>query len=78
MGIVAKKCSFLVKYRIIHNLSWPPQDSINDHIDPDTFRYFYGSFDEAVALVVKHGVGALSYKLDLANAFKHILIRSQD
>ena len=28
MGIVAKKCSFPVKYRIIHDLSWPPQDSI--------------------------------------------------
>ena len=78
MDIVAKKCSFPVKYRIIHNLSWPPQDSINDHINLDAFRCFYGSFDEAVALVVKHGVGALSAKLDLANAFKHILIRSQD
>ena len=31
-----------------------------------------------MALVVKHGVGALSAKLDLANAFKHILVRSQD
>ena len=24
MGVVTKKCSFPVKYRIIHNLSWPP------------------------------------------------------
>ena len=47
MGIVTKKCSFPVKYRIIHDLSWPPQDSVNDHIDPDAFRCFYGSFDEA-------------------------------
>ena len=78
MGIVAKKHLFPVKYRIIHDLSWPPQDSVNDHINPDAFRCFYGSFDEAVALVVKHGVGALSARLDLANAFKHILIRSQD
>ena len=78
MGIVTKKCSFPVKYRIIHNLSWPPQDSINNHIDPDAFRCFYGSFDDAVALVIKHRVGTLSAKLDLANAFKHILIRSQD
>ena len=31
-----------------------------------------------MALVVKHGVGTLSAKVDLANAFKHILIRSQD
>ena len=55
MGIVTKKCSFHVKYRIIHDLSWPPQDSVIDHIDLDTFRCLYDSFDEAVALVVKHG-----------------------
>ena len=48
MGIVTKKCSFPVKYRIIHDLSWPPQDSVNDHIDPDAFRCFYGPFDDAV------------------------------
>ena len=78
MGIVAKKCLFPVKYRIIHDLSWPPQDSVDDHIDPDAFRCFYGSFDDAIALIIKHGVGALSAKLDLADAFKHILIRSQD
>ena len=77
-GIVTKKCSFPVKYRIIHDLSWPPQDSINNHIDPDAFRCSYGSFDNAVALIVKHGVGTLSAKLDLADAFKHILVRSQD
>ena len=78
MGIVTKKCLFPVKYRIIHNLSWPPKDSINYHINPDAFRCFYGSFDNAVALVVKQGVGTLPAKLDLADAFKHILIRSQD
>ena len=31
-----------------------------------------------MALVVNHRVGTLSAKLDLADAFKHILIRSQD
>ena len=77
MGIVTKKCLFPVKYRIIHDLSWPPQDSVNDHIDLDAFRSIYGCFDEAMALVVKHRVSALSAKLDLADAFKHILIRSQ-
>ena len=34
--------------------------------------------DDAVDLIIKHWVGALSAKLDLVNAFKHILIRSQD
>ena len=62
MGVVAKKHSYPVKYRIIHNLSWPPQVSINDQINLDAFRCIYGSFDDAVALIIKHGVGTLSAK----------------
>ena len=77
MGVVAKKCSFPVKHRIVHDLSWPPQDSINDHIDLDVFRCFYGSSD-AVALIIKRGVGTWSAILVLVNTFKHILVRSQD
>ena len=78
MGIVTKKCSFPVKYRMIHDLSWPPQDSVNNHIDSDALRCFYGSFDDVVAHIIKHVVGTLSAKLDLADAFKNILVRSQD
>ena len=33
MGIAAKIHSFPVRYRITHNLTWPPQDSVNDHIN---------------------------------------------
>ena len=77
MGIVIK-CSDSVKYCIIHDLSWPPGDSVNDHIDPDLYRCIYASFDQAVSLVKKHGMGALMAKLDLANAFKHILVQPED
>ena len=77
MDIVAKIHSFPVKYRIIHDLSWPPQDSINSHIDPAAFRCFYGSFNDMVALIIKNGVGAMSAKLDLVDAFKYILVRNQ-
>ena len=77
-GVVTRKCLFPVKYRIIHDLSWPPQDSVNNLIDPDAFRFFYGSFNNVVALIVKHGVGAFPGKLDLTDVFKHILLRSQD
>ena len=78
MGVVVKKCSDSVKYRIIHDLSWPPGDSVNDHIDPDLYRCVYASFDQAVSLVKKHGVGTLMAKLDLADAFKHILVWPED
>ena len=78
MGIVVKKRSDSVKYHIIHDLSWPPGDSVNDHIDPDLYCCIYASFDQAVSLIKKHGVGALMAKLDLADAFKHILVHTED
>ena len=78
MGVVVKKCSDSVKYGIIHYLSWPPRDSVNDHIDPDLYRCVYASFDQAVSFVKKHGVGTLMAKLDLADALKHILVWLED
>ena len=72
MGIVIKKCLDSVKYHIIHDLSWPPGDSVNDHIDPDLYCCIYASFDQAVSLIKLQGVGTLMAKLNLANAFKHI------
>ena len=78
MGIVIKKCSDSVKYCIIHDLSWPPGDSVNDHIDPDLYCCIYASFDQAVSLIKKQGMGTLMAKLDLANAFKHILVHPKD
>ena len=78
MGIVIKKCSDSVKYFIIHDLSWPPGDSVNDHIDPDLYHCIYASFNQAVSLVKKQGVSTLMAKLDLADAFKHILVHPKD
>ena len=78
MGIVIKKHSDSVKYHIIHDLSWPLRDSVNDHIDPDLCHCIYASFDQAVSLIKKQGVGTLMAKLDLADAFKHILVCPED
>ena len=78
MGVIEKKRSNPVKFRIIHDLSWPAGASVNDHIDPEKFRCFYASFDDAVNLVKRRGVGALMAKLDLTDAFKHILVRPED
>ena len=77
-GIVIKKCSDSVKYCIIHDLSWPPRDSVNDHIDPDLYCCIYASFDQAISLIKKQGVGALMAKLDLADGIKHILVCLED
>ena len=78
MGIVIKKCSDSVKYCIIHDMSWPPGDCVNDHINPDLYHFIYASFDQAVSLVKKQGVGGFMAKLDLANALKHILVCPKD
>ena len=45
---------------------------------PESFKCSYTSFDDAVALIVKHGVGTLFVQLDLEDPFKHILVRAQD
>ena len=78
MAIVIKKHSDSVKYHIIHDLSWPPRDSVNDHIDPDLYCCICASFDQAVSFIKKQGVGNLMAKLDLADAFKHILVHPKD
>ena len=78
MGIAIRKCSDSVKYHIIHDLSWAPRDNVNDHIDPDLYRCIYASFNQAVSLIKRQGVGTLMAKLDLANAFKHILVHLED
>ena len=78
MGIVIKTCLDSVQYHIINDLSWLPGDSVNDHIDPDLYCCVYASFDQAVSLVKRQGVGALMAKLDLADAFKHILVHPED
>ena len=78
MGIVIKKHLDSVKYCIIHDLSWPPGDSINDHIIPDLYCCIYASFDQAVSLIKKQGASTLMAKLDLADAFKHILVCPKD
>ena len=78
MGIVIKKCLDSVKYLIIHDLSWSTGDSVNDHIDPDLYCCIYASFNQAVSLIKKQGVGTRMAKLDLADAFKHILVHPED
>jgi hypothetical protein len=47
------------KFRIIHDLSFPPDASVNDFIDPAEARVHYESFDHLVAIVQNVGKGAL-------------------
>jgi hypothetical protein len=65
-------------WRRIHHLSSPPGKSVNDHIPSEWGALEYASFDEAIDMVAAAGQGAILIKRDLADAFRHIPVASDD
>ena len=78
MGTIPKKRSKPVKWCIIHDLSWPDGHSINDFIPKDLFSCTYDTLNTAIAPLKSFGQGALMSKLDLSDAFRHILVHPAD
>ena len=78
IGAVPKKRSHPLKFRIIHDLSWPRGQSINEYIPAERFRCQYDTLDRAIALLKQAGKGARMAKLDLSDAYRHVLVRPQD
>jgi hypothetical protein len=76
MGAFEKKRSG--KVRIIHDLSWPPGESVNFYISADNSSVHYISIDDAVRHVKSKGRGALMCKVDLKDAYKSIVVRPAD
>ena len=72
MGVFVKKRS--TKTRIIHDLSFPPGESVNSGIRPENCSVSFISVDNAVAELKKKGVGALQCKIDLEDAYKSIVV----
>ena len=66
------------KVRIIQDLSWPPGESINDYISSEDYSVTYISVDDITRRIKMYGAHTLIAKLDLADAFKYILVRPQD
>ena len=58
------------EYRLIHHLSYPSVDSVNDFIDRDLCSVQYTSFDEAVHMVQDLGRACLLGKSDIKSAFR--------
>jgi len=77
MGAFEKRSS-TGKYRVIHDLSWPPGQSVNDGISHLDCTVQYITVHDAVKRVKKYGPGTLMAKLDLEDAFKHIVVRPED
>ena len=62
------------KVRVIHDLSFPPGNSVNDHIDPDQFRLTYKSIDDAVGICMSYSQPCYLAKSDLRSAFNSITV----
>ena len=76
LGLVEKKGG--TDFRLIHHLSYPKNESVNDFIDPKLCYVKYASFDDAVAIVQDLGQGCLLGKSDLKNAFRLLCVAVQD
>ncbi|MCG8045582.1 MAG: hypothetical protein JAY66_07850 [Candidatus Thiodiazotropha taylori] len=66
------------QFRLIHHLSYPSGNSVNDFIDPDLCSVLYTSFDEAVHMVQDLGRGCLLGKSDIKSAFRLLPVSPQD
>ena len=76
MGAFLKKRSH--KCRVVHDLSWPPSQSVNDFIPSDKYAVSYMSIDDVVYKILQYGQGTLMAKLDLQDAYHHCLVRPED
>ena len=76
MGLVPTKEAG--SFRLIHHLSFPSEDSVNDFIYPKLFLGDYTSFDAAVHMVQVLGQCCLLGKSDIKNAFRLLLVSPLD
>ena len=75
LGLVPKKGG---DFRLIHHLSYPQGNSVNDFIEPELCSVNYTKFDKAVQMIQQLGKGALLGKADIKSAFRLIPIRPED
>ena len=76
LGVVPKKA--LGEYRLIHHLSFPRGDSVNDGIAQQHASVQYARVDDAVAMIKQLGSGCFLAKTDIKSAFRIIPINPSD
>lgn len=74
LGLVPKKSS---GFRIIHDLSYPKDSSVNSHIDPVFARVTYEGLDHCISIINTIGRNTLMSKADLKDAFRIIPIHPE-
>ena len=72
IGVVEKKV--LGTYRMIHHLSYPEGNSINDGIPTEKSCVHYQTIDDAIIIIKSLGHGCWLAKTDIAEAFRIIPI----
>ena len=75
LGTIPKKNG---KWQMIMHLSAPAGRSVNNGIHLDEFSLHYSSVDDAVAILLHLGKGALMAKIDLKSAFCMIPVHCVD
>ncbi|CAG2191357.1 unnamed protein product [Mytilus edulis] len=65
-------------YRLIHNLSYPLHNSVNDFIDEKYCSVQYSGIDDAVRLVQNIGIAGKLSKSDVKSAFRLLRVSPSD
>ena len=68
IAVIPKKSSS--EFRLIHNLAFPLNESVNDFIDKDQCTVKYASIDDAVKIIQNLGKNTLLAKCDIKSAFR--------
>lgn len=77
IGLVPKSHQ-VDKWRMIVDLSFPRDHSVNSGISPELSSITYAKVDDAVDMILKLGVGTQLVKLDLKSAYRIVPIHPQD
>ena len=76
--VVDKLSNKTQKIRVIHDLSWPPEHSVNSFIAPDVSSVQYINLDVAIRMVKRAGQIYFMAKIDLRDAYKQIGVHPED
>ncbi|XP_062572622.1 uncharacterized protein LOC134234551 [Saccostrea cucullata] len=76
LGVVPKKVEG--QFRLIHDLSFPENNSVNSQIPPENSQVSYDSIDNIISLVRQFGSAALMAKCDIEDGFRNIPIHPED
>ena len=76
IGLIPKKDSG--DFRLIHDLSTPKGNSVNDFVDPTEATVKYETFDDFVRLLLQLPKGALMAKADIKSAFRILPVSPSD